>query len=152
MFKEFKLMVLNGPNLNKLGQREAQWYGSLTLPALEEALRAQAQMLNVGLTCFQTNDEAAFIDQIHDAPKQAVDLMIINAGAWTHTSIAIRDALLAVNIPFIEVHLSNIYAREPFRHHSYFSDIAIGQICGFGAQGYHAALEVATQYLQQTSS
>ena len=150
MFKEFKLIVLNGPNLNRLGQREAQWYGTLTLSELESALQTQAQQLGLVLNCLQTNSEAEFIDAIHDAPENAVDFLIINAGAWTHTSIAIRDALLAVNLPFIEVHLSNIYAREAFRHHSYLSDIAIGQICGFGAQSYHAALDTAKLYLQKT--
>jgi 3-dehydroquinate dehydratase-2 len=142
MAAKFKLLVLNGPNLNMLGKREPEKYGTQSLDQV-------AAGLNVDLTHFQSNSEAALIERIHDA-WQAVDAIIINPAAFTHTSVALRDALLSVNIPFYEVHLSNVHAREAFRHHSYFSDVAQGVIIGLGAMGYKVALEVAVSRLQNT--
>ena len=137
-----RVLLLNGPNLNLLGLREPGLYGAQTLEAIEAALLRQAADLGVALTCFQSNHEGALVDRIHAARGQA-DGILINAGAYTHTSIALRDALLGVKIPFIEVHLSNVHSREAFRQHSYFSDIAEGVICGFGAKSYHLALQAA---------
>jgi 3-dehydroquinate dehydratase II len=136
-----KILVLNGPNLNRLGTREPSIYGKTTLHELHAMLKKQAQLMQAELTCLQTNSEAEFIDAIHQATDDSLDYLIVNAAAYTHTSIAIRDALIASNIPFIEVHLSNIYARETFRHHSYLSDIAQGVICGFGVKSYTLALQ-----------
>lgn len=135
------LLVLNGPNLNLLGQREPDKYGYDTLASIEQRL----MHLSAGhqLAFFQTNAEAELIERIHQAGSDRVDFIIINPAAFTHTSIALRDALLGVKIPFIEVHLSNVYAREAFRHHSYLSDIAVGVISGLGAQGYELALSAA---------
>ncbi|MHB1676320.1 MAG: type II 3-dehydroquinate dehydratase [Sulfuriferula sp.] len=140
------VLVLHGPNLNMLGVREPVHYGNTTLGDINIRLQVRAQAANIVLTDFQTNSEAAMIEQIH-AAYQKVDFILINPAAFTHTSVGIRDALAAVAIPYIEIHLSNVYAREPFRHHSYFSDLAVGVISGLGALGYELALEyVLTQH------
>lgn len=138
-----RLLLLNGPNLNLLGSREPAVYGSSTLSDLEQDLRAQAQLLGHELVCFQSNHEGLLIDRIHAARSEGIAFILINPGAFTHTSIALRDALLGVAIPFIEVHLSNVHARESFRHHSYLSDIAAGVIVGLGPIGYRLALQAA---------
>ncbi len=138
-----RILVLNGPNLNLLGTREPESYGDTTLAQINERMLALSTELGDDLTFFQSNHEGELIDNIHDALDNKIDFIIINPAALTHTSIALRDALLAVQIPFIEVHLSNIYQREPFRHKSYFSDIADGVICGFGAHSYEMALIAA---------
>jgi 3-dehydroquinate dehydratase-2 len=135
-----KILVLHGPNLNLLGQREAQHYGQTTLVELNSMLVLQALQAGHELVCQQSNAEHELIMHIQQAPEQAVSWIIINPAAFTHTSIALRDALLAVKLPFVEVHLSNIFAREKFRQHSYFSDIAQGVISGFGAESYKLAL------------
>ena len=135
------LLVLHGPNLNLLGCREPAHYGSTTLAEINRALEQRAEAAGVHLEAFQSNHEGALIERIHAAREQGVRAIIINPAAYTHTSVALRDALAAVAIPFVEVHLSNVHAREPFRHHSYFSDLAIGVICGLGHQGYLLALE-----------
>ena len=147
MAAKFNLLVINGPNLNMLGKREPDKYGFQTLSEIMEELTSAANSLDVELTHFQSNSEQALIERIHNA-WQAVDYIIINPAAFTHTSVALRDALLSVDIPFFEVHLSNVHAREAFRHHSYFSDVAHGVICGLGAMGYHAALNAAVNQLQ----
>jgi 3-dehydroquinate dehydratase-2 len=134
-----RVLLLNGPNLNLLGLREPGLYGSATLAGIEEELRRLAEELGVTLNCFQSNHEGALLDRIHAARGQ-IDGILINAGAFTHTSIALRDALLAVAIPFVELHLSNIHGREPFRHQSFLADQALGVICGFGATSYTLAL------------
>ncbi|HEU0201112.1 MAG TPA: type II 3-dehydroquinate dehydratase [Burkholderiaceae bacterium] len=136
-----RILVLNGPNLNLLGTREPGIYGSRTLADIERELIDIATRHGAELSCFQSNHEGALIDRIHTAREEGVDFILINAGAFTHTSIALRDALTGVSIPFIEVHLSNIYRREPFRHHSYLADAAAGSIVGLGAAGYRLALE-----------
>ncbi len=138
-----RLLLLNGPNLNLLGSREPQVYGSMTLARIEADLSAEAQALGHQLSCFQKNQEGLLIERIHEAQQEGVEFILFNPGAFTHTSIALRDALLGVAIPFIEIHLSNVYAREAFRHHSYFSDIAAGVILGFGPLGYRLALQAA---------
>ena len=137
------LLVLHGPNLNLLGSREPEIYGGGSLEQINAALASQAAAAGHSLAHLQSNAEFELIQRIHDARNEAVDFIIINPGAFTHTSIALRDALLGVEIPFIEVHLSNVHAREAFRHHSYFSDIAEGVICGFGANSYALALQAA---------
>ena len=147
MAAKFNLLVINGPNLNMLGKREPDKYGFQTLSEIMSELSSAADSLDVELTHFQSNSEQALIERIHSA-WQAVDYIIINPAAFTHTSVALRDALLSVDIPFFEVHLSNVHAREAFRHHSYFSDVAQGVICGLGAMGYHAALNAAVSRLQ----
>lgn len=138
-----RILVLNGPNLNLLGQREPEKYGGVTLKQTYERMLALSAELGDDLTFFQSNHEGELIDAIHDAQENKINFIIVNPAAYTHTSIALRDALLAVDIPFIEVHLSNIYQRESFRHHSYFSDIAVGVVSGFGAHGYEMALIAA---------
>ncbi|MDH3000734.1 3-dehydroquinate dehydratase [Chelonobacter oris] len=143
-----RILLLNGPNLNMLGKREPQHYGSLTLVDIERQLQQQATALGLELDCFQSNSEEKLVNKIHQAFER-VDFILINPAAFTHTSVALRDALLAVNIPFIEIHLSNVHAREPFRHHSYLSDKALGVICGLGAQGYRFGLEFARSYLAE---
>lgn len=145
---KIKVLVLNGPNLNLLGQREPQVYGKNTLDDIIQGLNAEALPLNIELTHLQSNREYELIEKIHHSFNQ-IDFIIINPAAFTHTSVAIRDALLGVNIPFIEVHLSNVHARESFRHHSYLSDIAQGVICGLGAKGYSYALQSAAQYIKK---
>lgn len=140
------ILVLHGPNLNLLGTREPHIYGSLTLPQINERLELLAGELGARLTAWQGNHEGALVDRIQAARQDGTDFIIINAAAYTHTSVAIRDALAGVAIPFIEVHLSNLYKREPFRHHSYLSDLAIGLITGLGADGYEAALRYAVRH------
>ncbi|HEK2023849.1 type II 3-dehydroquinate dehydratase [Proteus mirabilis] len=146
MSENFHILLLNGPNLNLLGTREPETYGHLALNDIVQSLSADAQALNVKLTHFQSNAEHELINKIH-AARGNVDYILINPAAFTHTSVALRDALLGVNIPFIEIHLSNVYSREPFRHHSYLSDIATGVICGLGAEGYRFALQAAVNRL-----
>lgn len=141
------ILLLNGPNLNLLGTREPSVYGAQTLAEIVGRVTARAQLAGHRLSAVQSNDEAELIAQIHSSPGNGVDFAIFNPGALTHTSIALRDAILGVNLPFIEVHLSNVYARESFRRHSYFSDIAVGTIVGLGAIGYELALEAAIQRL-----
>lgn len=138
-----KLLLINGPNLNLLGTREPGHYGGSTLSDIEAALISRAEAAGHVLACFQSNSESALIERIHAAAAENVAYILINPAAYTHTSVALRDALLATCIPFIEVHLSNVHAREPFRHHSYFSDVASGVIVGLGAQGYELALQAA---------
>ena len=133
------VLVIQGPNLNLLGSREPEIYGHTTLNDIHASLVNQALSAKMTLRTFQSNHEGELIDRIH-AAKKDTDFIIINPGAFTHTSVAMRDALVAIDVPFYEVHLSNIYKREPFRHHSYFSDIAIGVMCGFGPIGYQLAL------------
>lgn len=137
------LLLLNGPNLNLLGTREPERYGTTTLDEIEQRLRDVAADSGHSLAAFQSNAEHELIDRIHVAKSQGVAFILINPGAYAHTSIALRDAFLAVQIPFIEVHLSNVYAREAFRHHSYLSGIALGVITGLGPHGYELALQAA---------
>lgn len=140
---EAQVLILHGPNLNLLGSREPQIYGRETLDEVNARLTAAAAAAGVKVQCFQSNHEGALVDRIQEARHERVGFIIFNPAAFTHTSIALRDALAAVEIPFIEVHLSNIHAREPFRRHSYFSDRAVGTICGLGTQGYDLALASA---------
>lgn len=143
------VLVLHGPNLNLLGQREPGIYGSTTLAAINQRLESEAQLLDVSVDCLQSNHEGVLVDAIHQAFGRHQGILI-NAGAYTHTSVAIRDALAAVSLPTVEVHLSNIYRREPFRHHSYIAPIAIGQISGFGAESYRLGLHALVHYLQSS--
>jgi 3-dehydroquinate dehydratase II len=136
-----KLVLINGPNLNLLGTREPQIYGSTTLPQITSALSERSRALNIDLKDFQSNHEGAIIDRIHRARDEKVSGIIINAGGFTHTSVAIRDALVGAQIPFVELHITNVHARELFRHQSYLSEKAEAVICGLGAYGYVAALE-----------
>lgn len=145
-----RILLINGPNLNLLGLREPGHYGQSTLAEIVTNLTAKATELSVTLEHIQSNAEHELIDAIHNA-RGNVDFIIINPAAFTHTSVAIRDALLGVSIPFIEVHLSNVHAREPFRHHSYLSDVAVGVICGLGPDGYEFALRAAVRRLQAES-
>jgi 3-dehydroquinate dehydratase-2 len=135
------ILLLNGPNLNLLGTREPEVYGATTLADVEQAALAQAQAAGATLSCFQSNHEGALIDRIHAARTEGVDAIVINPGGLTHTSVALRDALAGVAIPFVEVHISNIYKREEFRHHSFLSAIALGTICGLGVDGYRFAID-----------
>jgi len=144
------LLLLNGPNLNLLGMREPGLYGQVTLAQVHERMTQLAAEAGHRLTAFQSNSESELIERIHQAPTGHVAFIIFNPAGFTHTSVALRDALLAVRIPFVEVHLSNVHAREPFRHHSYFSDIAAGTITGFGAIGYELALRAAVLQLAAT--
>ncbi len=137
------VLVVHGPNLNLLGVREPEHYGNATLADINNSLFAQAKQAGVTVEAYQSNAEADIVAKIQSLAVSKVDFIIINPAAFTHTSVSIRDAISAVNIPFIEVHLSNVFARESFRHHSYFSDIAVGVISGLGAEGYHAALQFA---------
>jgi 3-dehydroquinate dehydratase II len=141
------VLLLNGPNLNLLGTREPAVYGAVTLEQIVARMNQLAAEFGHHLSAFQSNAEAELISRIHEAPATHVAFIIFNPAAFTHTSIALRDALLAVRIPFIEVHLSNVYAREPFRHHSYFADIAVGTIVGLGPVGYELALRAAAHQL-----
>jgi 3-dehydroquinate dehydratase-2 len=141
------ILVLHGPNLNLLGTREPEIYGSETLEDINTRLKSKAKEFNTELQSLQSNAEHELIDRIHQAKHDDTQFIIINPAAFTHTSVAIRDAILAVDIPFIEVHLSNVHARETFRHHSYFSDVALGVVCGLGSLGYDAALNKALQTL-----
>ena len=140
------ILVLHGPNLNLLGSREPSVYGHVTLDEINNKLQHLARMQGANLLYFQSNSESALIDRIHLARQDGVNFIVINPAAFTHTSVALRDALTAVAIPFIEVHLSNVFAREPFRKESYFSDLAIGVISGLGATGYELAVQYALQY------
>lgn len=142
-----QLLLLNGPNLNLLGTREPEVYGHTTLNDIEQSLTHAAADLGHSLACTQSNHEGVLIDRIHQARDEQVDFILINPGAFTHTSVALRDALAGVAIPYIELHLSNVHAREPFRHHSYLSDQAVGVLCGFGAQSYELALQAAHRQL-----
>lgn len=141
------ILVLQGPNLHRLGLREPDIYGSTTLEALDSALFEQAREAGCDLRSLQSNSESELIDAIYKASDEGVHYILINPAAFTHTSIALRDALLAAKIPFYEIHISNIFAREPFRHHSYLSDIAEGVICGFGVMGYSLALNAIIKKL-----
>ena len=143
-----KILVIHGPNLNLLGQRETQHYGRDTLQAIDQRLVDEGKRGGVEVLTFQSNAEAPLIEQIHAAKSAEIAYILINPAAFTHTSVALRDALAAVNIPFIEVHLSNVHAREPFRQQSYFSDIAAGVICGLGPVGYELALQAAMRALK----
>ncbi len=140
-----RILVLHGPNLNLLGTREPSIYGAASLDEINARRTARAQAAGAQLTCFQSNAEGALVDRIQAAARDGTSFVIINPAAYTHTSVAMRDALAAVKLPFIEVHLSNVFSREPFRHHSYFTDLAVGIICGLGAKGYELALEYALQ-------
>lgn len=144
------LLVLNGPNLNLLGDREPQHYGKVGLAEINARLTKQAEAAGHRLQCFQSNAEHELIDRVQDAAAKGVAFILLNPAGYTHTSVALRDALAATRIPFIEVHLSNIQAREPFRHHSYFSDIAVGVVSGLGAQGYELALTAAIERLKKS--
>jgi 3-dehydroquinate dehydratase-2 len=139
-------LVINGPNLNLLGSRESEHYGRDTLKAINGRLAQRARKARARLVTYQSNSEAALVDRVQRARKAGVHFIIINPAAYTHTSVALRDALAAVDIPFLEVHLSNVFARESFRRESYFTDIAVGIISGLGAMGYELALEFALQY------
>ncbi len=145
------LLVINGPNLNLLGTREPKHYGLDTLDSINSKLLTIAADNNLSLKSVQSNAEAELIEHIHEAAKSGVQFIIINPAAFTHTSVALRDALSGVDIPFIEIHLSNVHAREAFREHSYFSDIAVGVISGLGGQGYELALQAAIQQLKSSS-
>ena len=144
---EISVLVLHGPNLNLLGMREPGIYGSTTLEQIDDSLRCEAAKLQVNIDCLQSNHEGTLVDAIHDA-RGLHSGILINAGGYTHTSVAIRDALAGVKIPTVEVHLSNIYTREEFRHHSYIAPIAVGQISGFGANSYHLGLQALVDYLR----
>ncbi len=141
-----KVLVLHGPNLNLLGSREPEIYGAETLRDIDKRLLALARQAGAKIDSFQSNSEAELVERVQKAGPAGVDFIIINPAAFTHTSVALRDALAAVRIPYIEVHLSNVHAREPFRRHSYFSDQAVGVICGLGSQGYENALQCALTY------
>ncbi|MBR3482547.1 MAG: type II 3-dehydroquinate dehydratase [Neisseriaceae bacterium] len=140
-----KVLILNGPNLNLLGTREPHIYGAETLSDIEAQLTAQAKALGVSVVFLQSNSEGVLIDKIHAAKDNGVGFVIINPGGLTHTSVALRDAFLGVGLPFVEVHISNVHKREPFRRHSYLSDVAVGVIAGLGSAGYGYALQFAAQ-------
>ncbi len=142
-----RILVLHGPNLNLLGTREPDIYGRTTLADIHATMESRARAAGVRLESFQSNHEGELIDRVQAAAAEGVDFIIINPAAYTHTSVGLRDAFAAVKIPFVEVHLSNVHAREAFRHHSYFSDIAVGVICGLGHQGYELALDFALRRL-----
>ncbi|MDP3778042.1 MAG: type II 3-dehydroquinate dehydratase [Methylotenera sp.] len=144
------ILVLHGPNLNLLGLREPQHYGNATLDSINQTLTNKAKSANITLEAFQSNAEADLVDKIQSIATKSVDFVIINPAAFTHTSVAMRDALSAVKVPFIEVHLSNVFARESFRHHSYFTDIAVGIISGLGAKGYELALDFAIEKINHS--
>jgi 3-dehydroquinate dehydratase-2 len=147
-----KILVLHGPNLNLLGLREPQHYGSNTLASINQGLIDLGTRHKVSVETFQSNREYEIIERIHATLQDGTDYIVINPAAFTHTSVAIRDALAGVKVPFVEVHLSNVHAREAFRHHSYFSDLAIGVICGLGAKGYAYALEFVIDRLKQAET
>ena len=138
-----RILIIHGPNLDMLGAREPSIYGKESLARINERLARIAKREGASLEAFQSNHEGALIERVHRAKKQRISWIIVNPGGLTHTSVALRDALAAVAIPFLEVHLSNIYSREPFRRHSYFSDLAVGTICGLGSRGYEFALQFA---------
>jgi 3-dehydroquinate dehydratase-2 len=141
-----RLLVLHGPNLNLLGTREPKVYGRETLAEINRRLIAAGRAADAEVHCFQSNLEGELIERIHQARREGICFIVFNPAAYTHTSVALRDALAGVAIPFIEVHLSNVYAREPFRHHSYFSELALGTICGLGSEGYDFALQFGLRY------
>ena len=145
-----RILVLHGPNLNLLGRREPEIYGRTTLAEIHADMENRGRAAGVQIESFQSNSEGELIDRVQAAAAEGIEFVIINPGGYSHTSVALRDALAGVAIPFIEVHLSNIHAREPFRHHSYFSEIAVGVICGLGPQGYALALEAALTRLNRT--
>ncbi len=147
-----QVLVLNGPNLNLLGTREPEKYGSLSLSDLEASLADQARDLGVTVDFFQSNSEGALIDRVQLAKREGVQIVIFNPGGYSHTSVALRDVFLGVSLPVMEVHISNIYARESFRHHSYFSDISVGSLAGFGISGYSMALNAAAALVKKTST
>ena len=147
-----KILVLNGPNLNLLGSREPEHYGAVTLGQILERLRKHATSRDVWIADFQSNAEHELVEKVQEAPSKGIDFIIINPAAFTHTSVGLRDALQAVGIPFIEIHLSNIFAREAFRKESFFSDIAVGVISGLGPGGYELALTAAVKYLEKAES
>lgn len=144
-----RLLLLNGPNLGQLGRREPGLYGTATLADIEASLKSQAAAAGHELDAFQSDAESALIERIHSAREQGVAVILFNPAAFTHTSIALRDALLAAQVPFIELHLSNVAAREPFRQRSYFADIALGTVAGFGATSYELALVAAIRHVSQ---
>lgn len=146
-----QILVLNGPNLNLLGTREPGIYGADTLDTITAGLTIRASNAGLTLECVQSNHEGVLVDRIHAARLDGTRFILINPGAFTHTSVALRDALLGVNIPFVEIHLSNVHARESFRQHSYFSDVAVGVICGLGPQGYALGLEFAITRLLEAN-
>ncbi|MCK2126690.1 type II 3-dehydroquinate dehydratase [Thauera aromatica] len=143
-----KVLVINGPNLNLLGTREPHIYGATTLADVENGLVAQGKALGLDVSCFQSNHEGAIVERIHQARDEGVAFVLINPGAYTHTSVAIRDAFAGVAIPFVELHISNVHKREPFRHHSYLSDIAEAVMAGFGTPGYGLALQYIASRLR----
>lgn len=145
------VLVLQGPNLNLLGTREPEIYGSKTLEDIHHDLHAFAQNAQVQLQTFQSNHEGELIDRVQLAKNEGIEFILINPGGFSHTSVALRDALVGVAIPFIEIHLSNIHQRETFRHHSYFSDVAVGVICGLGSTGYRLGLDAAIQMLKHSN-
>ncbi len=151
MLFEISVLVLHGPNLNLLGSREPNVYGKTTLAQIDDLLRSDAEKLQVKIVCLQSNHEGALVDAIHNA-RALHSGILINPGAYTHTSVAIRDALAGVMLPTVEVHLSNIYTREEFRHHSYIAPVAIGQISGFGANSYRLGLQALINYLKTSSA
>ena len=142
------ILVLHGPNLNLLGQREPEHYGRLTLADINQQLSELAKTSSISLETYQSNAEAEIVNKLQSLAVNKVDFIIINPAAFTHTSISIRDAISAIKTPFIEVHLSNVFAREAFRHHSYFSDIAVGVISGLGAESYYAAFNYAANFIK----
>ena len=144
-----QILVLHGPNLNLLGEREPEVYGYTTLDEINQRLQEVGKTAGYNVVCFQTNAEHELIERIHQAKNEGVDFIIINPGAFTHSSIALRDALLGVEIPFIEVHLSNVFSREEFRRHSFLSDIAVGIISGMGALGYELAIQAVANHLKK---
>jgi 3-dehydroquinate dehydratase-2 len=147
-----RILVMHGPNLNLLGGRETEHYGRDTLAAIDQRLAEQGRKAGVAVESFQSNAEVELVERVHSAKNDQTAYIVINPAAFTHTSVALRDALAAVKIPFIEVHLSNVHARESFRHHSYFSDLAAGVIVGLGPVGYELALEAAIRALRSPSS
>ncbi len=147
-----QILVLHGPNLNLLGTREPETYGTETLADIDAKITQQCQASGHSVNHFQSNAEYKIIDRIHAAKHDKTNIIVINPAAFTHTSVALRDALTGVAIPFIECHLSNVHAREPFRQHSYLSDVAIGVICGFGSMSYTLAIEAAFHYLDKTAN
>lgn len=147
-----RVLVLHGPNLNLLGEREPGIYGAATLASVNDRLKRLGEEAGCTVSCCQSNAEAELIEILHAARRDGTDFIVINPAAFTHTSVALRDAIAASGLPFVEVHLSNVHAREPFRHHSYFSDLATGVICGLGPQGYEYALQFALQHIKTSYS
>ncbi len=143
-----KILLLNGVNLNMFGHRDPKQYGTVTLAQIEQRVKALGAELGAEVECFQSNHEGEMCERVHQAFRDQVDAVLINAGAWTHTSIALRDAVAILTCPVVELHMSNIHAREPFRHHSVLADIVQGQICGFGAHSYELALRAAISAVQ----